>query len=239
MMGKREKLNLKIFLVLLVVYILASVYMRIDYRIGYLVGFIIVNTVRKAFKARAAFKAGDVTMVFEGKMGFNPINHIGIPDILILSALILFRSPIIFGQGKNLEIKYRLFKDFRKGMLKVGLASIFSTLLVMLITGVLFKYHFQIFSLPHIGRDSYLFFNLGTLFSSTYIVASSILLFNLLPLPGFDMFDMIYSYADDDLRTILHSINKYSFVFLILVIYVIVNTRIFTAIIYDLLRLIQ
>ncbi|WP_414485122.1 hypothetical protein, partial [Streptobacillus moniliformis] len=71
--------------------------MRIYYRMGYLVGFIIVNTVRKVFKARAAFKAGDVTMVFEGKMGFNPINHIGIPDILILSALILFRSPIIFG----------------------------------------------------------------------------------------------------------------------------------------------
>ncbi|WP_073508327.1 hypothetical protein [Streptobacillus notomytis] len=237
MMGKREKLNLKIFLIILAIYLMACIYIKIDYRIEYLVAFIIVNTIRKSFKARAAFKSGDVTMMFEGKMGFNPINHIGVMDMLILSALILFRSPIIFGQGRNLDIKYRLFKDYRKGMLKVGFASIFSTFLVVLVTGILFKYRIIIFSF--IGNFEYLFFNLITLLRSTYIVASSILLFNILPLPGFDMFDIVYSYADDDLRMILFNMNKYSFIFLILMIYIILNTRVFSAIMFDLLRLVQ
>ncbi|WP_072592832.1 site-2 protease family protein [Streptobacillus ratti] len=239
MMGKREKLNLKIFLMILTIYLIACIYIKMDYRIQYLVAFIIVNTVRKSSKARMAFKSGDVTMMFEGKMGFNPINHIGIADMLILGTLILFNSPIIFGQGRNLDIKYRLFKDYRKGMLKVGFASIFSTLLVMVTTGILFKYHVNIFSLLNISRNSYLFLNLFTLFNYTYIVSASIVLFNLLPLPGFDMFDIVYSYADDDLRTILFNMNKYSFVFLILIIYIVLNTRIFSSIIYDLLRLIQ
>ncbi|CAM3087408.1 site-2 protease family protein [Streptobacillus ratti] len=238
-MGKREKLNLKIFLMILTIYLIACIYIKMDYRIQYLVAFIIVNTVRKSSKARMAFKSGDVTMMFEGKMGFNPINHIGIADMLILGTLILFNSPIIFGQGRNLDIKYRLFKDYRKGMLKVGFASIFSTLLVMVTTGILFKYHVNIFSLLNISRNSYLFLNLFTLFNYTYIVSASIVLFNLLPLPGFDMFDIVYSYADDDLRTILFNMNKYSFVFLILIIYIVLNTRIFSSIIYDLLRLIQ
>ncbi|WP_156299118.1 zinc metalloprotease [Streptobacillus canis] len=236
---KRDKTNLIIFVLLSIAYLASIVYFKIDERIQFFIAFIIVNTVRKAFKARSAFKAGDVTMMFEGKMGFNPIDHISLLDLVIIGALILFRSPIIFGQGKNLEIKYRLFKDQRKGMLKVGLASLFSTVLVMIVTGVLFKFNYLF--IPYITNQWTLniYANLIILFRTTYLVAASILLFNLLPLPGFDMFDIVYSYADDDLRIMLYNMNRFSPVFLIILLYIILNTNIFSAIIFDLFRLIQ
>lgn len=239
MRSKEEKNKLLVMILITFIYIITSIYIIIDFRIMYIFAFLIVNTVRKAFKARAAFRAGDVTMLFEGKMGLNPLNHISVPDIVIISALIFFNSPIIFGQGKNLEIKYRLFKNYRKGMLKVAFASLFSTFALMLLSGLIFKYKSIIISFVNHESELIFFVNFFKLLFTIFVVSASILLLNLLPLPGFDMFDMIYSYADDDLRRIFYIMSKYSIVILVILMYVILNTGIFRSIIFDLIGLIK
>lgn len=124
-----------------------------------------------------AYKLGDPTAKFQGRLTLNPIKHL---DIVGSIAILLFG----IGWAKPVEINPRNFKNPKLGMALSALAGPVSNIVLALISLIIYK---LLFLLPAFGLGSdNLLYSLTQMFSIIVSVNISLAIFNLLPIPPLD-----------------------------------------------------
>ena len=127
-----------------------------------------------------AFKLGDNTAKFYGRLSLNPIKHIDIFGSVVLPAmLILSGTGVVLGWAKPVPVNFSNFKKPRRDIFYVSFAGIFANLLCALVSGLLIK----LISMMPASLILYGF----SVFLMHFIMFNIVLAaFNLLPIPPLD-----------------------------------------------------
>jgi Zn-dependent protease len=121
----------------------------------------------------AALKNGDPTAKFMGRLTLNPIPHMDpIGTILLPLLLIIFHSPILIGIAKPVPINPLNFRDYKKGMISVGISGPLSNIFLGIIFSLLCK----------ISNST----NLINILKMASFINFILAFFNLIPIPPLD-----------------------------------------------------
>ncbi|MCM8767192.1 MAG: site-2 protease family protein [Candidatus Omnitrophica bacterium] len=149
-----------------------------------------------------ALKNGDPTAKYMGRLTLNPIPHIDpIGTILLPFLLIVLRFPILIGIAKPVPINPYYFRNYKIGMITVGISGPLSNILL----GISFALIYKIFPSSLIGE----YLKIGSFIN--FILA----FFNLMPIPPLDGSRVIAVLLPRSLAIRYERIERYG-IFLIL-----------------------
>ena len=131
--------------------------------------------------AMVAYKSGDVTPKVMGRCTIEPQAHVDLFGILSL----LF---IGFGWGKPVVINPANFRNRRKDSILVGLAGVTMNFIVALAFGLILK--ILVTAVPAILTTEF-GYTIFRMFYYVIIINISLMLFNLLPVPPLDGFNVV------------------------------------------------
>lgn len=120
-----------------------------------------------------AYKLGDPTAKYAGRLTLNPLEHIDpFGTVLLPLMLIILRSPVIFGWAKPVPVNFWNLHNPRRDMIWVGLAGPTANFMLAVAFSFLLK-----FPAPGIIRE---------LLSSAIMINLVLAVFNLMPIPPLD-----------------------------------------------------
>ncbi len=176
-----------------------------------------------------AYKLGDPTAKFAGRLTFNPIPHIDpVGSLLVPGLLLLFNSPVLFGWAKPVPINPMNFKKFgyRKGMAITASAGPMSNLIFAAIFGIIFQ----------ILSNQQLLMSLAGIFGISIVksvfvplllflkfaVSINVVLaiFNILPIPPLDGGRVLMSVVPPHIEQKLEPLEQYGFFIVILLLFI-------------------
>ena len=116
-----------------------------------------------------AYRCGDYTIKYSGRLTLNPLAHIDpIGTFLLPLSLILARAGIVFGWAKPVPINFYLLRNPKKDLIWIGLAGPLANFIFAFLLSIIFRI-FPIYILKQL-----IFINL--------ILG----IFNLIPIPPLD-----------------------------------------------------
>jgi Zn-dependent protease len=129
-----------------------------------------------------AYKLGDPTAKYQGRLSLNPLRHI---DLIGALSMVLFH----FGWAKPVPINTRYFKNPKRGMALSALAGPLSNLILGFIG--CFLYSLTIFLLRNVrfGEENFVYYICYAILMFFFYLAwlnISLAIFNLIPLPPLD-----------------------------------------------------
>ena len=171
--------------------------------------FMIVIVLHEVAHGYVAFKMGDPTAKAAGRLTLNPMAHVDPVGTLILpAALILMKSPIIFGWAKPVPVNPYNFSNPRKGMLLTSLAGPAANFSLAVIFATFFK--MGLFPAHSAG---WAFLLMGILISLVLGV------FNMIPIPPLDGSNILAACLPARMARSYMEIEKYGFIILIALLY--------------------
>ena len=155
-----------------------------------------------------AWKLGDSTAKFMGRLTLNPLAHIDpIGTIFLPLILLITHSPILFGWAKPVPVDFFNLKNPKQGMIWVGLAGPVANILFAIALSLLLKFcRGQACLSPTVN---YLIVSVIT----TAIMANLVLaVFNLLPIPPLDGSRVMMGLLPYNLSVEYAKIEPYGFI---------------------------
>ena len=145
---------------------------------------LIALTFHEFAHALAAYKLGDPTAKYFGRLTLNPLKHI---DIFGAICMLLFR----FGWAKSVPIDVRFFKKPRRDMALTALAGPLTNMLLAFVGSFIFCFFQAVIVVPDsfLEQSSFLYYSLYAFYSIqlTFIWLNiALAIFNLIPLPPLD-----------------------------------------------------
>ncbi|MFA4992260.1 MAG: site-2 protease family protein [Candidatus Omnitrophota bacterium] len=123
-----------------------------------------------------AWKRGDSTAKFMGRLTLNPIAHIDpIGTIILPLMLLITRSPIVFGWAKPVPVDFYNLNNPKKDMILVGLAGPAANIILAIALSLVIK-------IPVIGNIHLL----ASILNSAVIINLVLAVFNMIPIPPLD-----------------------------------------------------
>lgn len=165
--------------------------------------------------AYVAYKLGDTSQKYRGRLTLSPFAHI---DIFGLLAFFL----IGFGWAKPVQVDDSNFKNRRKDMLMVALAGPASNLVLAFVATIIFKIVLVL------GVSTEI---LNTIFLQTIILNVVLAVFNMIPLPPLDGSRLLFYFLPSKYRNIEFFLTKYSFIILLILIVTGISSYIITPVI--------
>ncbi len=179
-----------------------------------LVAVILVFAPHEFAHALVAYKCGDPTAKFSGRLTLNPIKHLDITGFL----LCVFTG---FGWAKPVPINPNNFHKYRSGLFLTSIAGVVANFIVAFLAYPLFLVIFQ-FAMSA-AKDAGQFATYATdfcatVFSSTFLFSLGVFVFNLLPLHPLDGFRIVESCTREvnPARRFLKNYGTYILIILVL-----------------------
>lgn len=170
-------------------------------------GILIVFTFHSFIRALIAYKLGDKSQKMQGNLSLDPFVHI---DIIGFIMIVLAG----FGWGKDAEINKYAFKNSKKDNLKVSLAGLFSFLIVAIVATIITILCINL----EFSFNNTIMQIITTIFLLTMQVAINLFVFNLIPMPGLDMFRILEDVKPKWAYNILNFVSQYQLLILLAII---------------------
>lgn len=158
-------------------------------------------------KARVAYKLGDKSQKFKGRLTSNPLAHI---DPIGFIMLLVFH----FGWSKSVDIDTRALKNYRKDMLKISLAAPIANLLIAIIGAVVYGLLVRFGGVLPSGLMGVLILMLFNIVMLNVFLG----LFDLLPLPGLDGFRILECLFPNVFYKIADILYQYQLIILMVIV---------------------
>ncbi|NEZ47499.1 site-2 protease family protein [Clostridium niameyense] len=181
---------------------------KILYKILIIPGILLGLTVHEYAHAYVADRLGDKTPKFQGRLTFNPFAHI---DVIGFIMILL----IGFGWAKPVETNPSALKRGYKDAIKVSIAGILANLITAfafaLIIGGLYKHDLIIL------RDvTSLKGIIGIILSYTVSINCMLAVFNIMPIPGLDGFNILRDLAPKTFYKVSNVMYNYQLIILLI-----------------------
>lgn len=151
-----------------------------------------------------AYKLGDPTAKYAGRLTLNPLAHIDpFGTILLPILLILSLSPVIFGWAKPVPVNFWNLRSPRRDMVLVGLAGPLANL------GLAYLFSLGVRSIivtPQFAQ----------ILQSFIIVNLALAVFNLIPIPPLDGSRILFGIMPKGLAYLVTNLEQFGLVILIL-----------------------
>jgi len=159
-----------------------------------------------------AYKLGDDTAYWLGRLTLNPIKHIDpVGTILIPVTLLVIGSPFLFAYAKLVPINFRKLRNPARDMLWVALAGPLTNLLLALVSVVVLYVAVHLLS-----SFVWLAEPLALMCKASIIINMVLCIFNLIPLPPLDGGRVAVALLPGPLSYQLSRIEPFGFMIIIL-----------------------
>ena len=178
--------------------------------LGFLISFgllILAMSVHEFSHGFIAYKLGDNTAKYSGRLTLNPLAHIDpIGTVILPLTLFIFTNGhFVFGAAKPVPINYLALRNPKRDIIWIGLSGPLSNLVFAAALSLLQR----IIPLPDI--ISYLFRNL-------IFINIMLGLFNLIPIPPLDGSRILMGLLPDNLASKYASLEPFGFLIIVLLI---------------------
>jgi Zn-dependent protease len=177
-------------------------------------GFLLGIVCHEASHAYMAYRFGDSTAKYSGRLTLNPIVHYDLLGTVIFPLIGALMGGAMFGWAKPVPVDTRKFKNIRSGIFWVSFAGPLANLVLMVIASFLFAL---------VSTKVSPTFSFYQIFSDMLIQAIRInillAMFNLIPLPPLDGSKMVTAILDYNAARKFEELQRYSFVFIIILIF--------------------
>ncbi|MDV3427821.1 MAG: site-2 protease family protein [Bacillota bacterium] len=184
-------------------------------------GILLAFTFHEYAHAFTADRLGDKTPRFQGRLSFNPLVHI---DPIGFIAILIFK----FGWAKPVQVNPRAFKNYYKDDLKVSIAGVIGNLILAFLAsvtlGILFLAEGKFANINAQALSIIIQIVYLTLYINCVLAV-----FNLLPIPGFDGFNILKDLFPKVMEPIYYKTYRYQIFIFLIIIYIapyIINTPI-------------
>lgn len=163
----------------------------------------------------AAYKMGDPTAKYSGRLSLNPLAHF---DLIGFLCMLFFH----FGWAKPVPINPDNFKDRKKGVILVSLAGPVSNLAMAIISAVILGIVGQFTGFAALFSNVTSLKGLNVLIVMLYyciIINVGLMIFNLIPIPPLDGSRVLTEFLPGRIKYKFYRYERYSFLVLLLIIY--------------------
>jgi Zn-dependent protease len=151
-------------------------------------GLVVGLSLHEFAHAKAADMLGDPTPRMQGRVTLNPVKHF---DPIGLIALLL----IGFGWGKPVQISPLNFRNVRRSSFIVSIAGVAMNFVVAFLFCGLYVL-IVVFMLRGVGIDQHFWSALAPILQNVIVMNLALMIFNLLPVPPLDGFNMVTEIFD-------------------------------------------
>lgn len=187
---------------------------EIIYRIAIsLPAFLMAIVCHEAAHAWMAKRFGDTTGEQLGRLSLNPAVHYDLVGTIIFPLIGAAMGGMMFGWAKPVPVDSRRFKNIRSGIFWVSFAGPLANIILMLFSAILLAFIFTKVS------PSFSYYSVTTeMLKSAVTINVLLAVFNLIPFPPLDGSKMVSSMLDYNNARKYEELQRYSFVFLIILI---------------------
>ena len=159
-----------------------------------------------------AYRCGDNTARYQGRLTFNPIPHIDLFGTIIFPALLMItNSPFLIGWAKPVPVNPYNFRNPGRDDIYVSLAGIATNLLLAVLSTVLFGVYINF--VPASAGDA-----LIIMFKYGIQINVLLAVFNLMPVPPLDGSWVLYHLLPGNLADAYRKLFPYGFLILMLLV---------------------
>lgn len=176
-------------------------------------GLLIALTFHEFAHGYAAYRMGDNTARYSGRLSLNPLEHL---DIWGTLCLLFFH----FGWAKPVPINPANFRDQKKGIIIVSLAGPFANFLLAFVCAVVCKILVRFTAASEIAVFFY------QVFLYAEVMNVGLMVFNLIPIPPLDGSKVLMEFLPPRARYEMYRIERYSGIVLLILVW----TRVLTPI---------
>jgi Zn-dependent protease len=184
------------------------------YRIAIsLPGFLLAIVCHEAAHAWMAFRFGDPTAKFLGRLSLNPAVHYDLVGTVIFPLIGAAMGGAMFGWAKPVPVDSRRFKNVRSGVFWVSFAGPLANIILMIFSALLFAVLVTKVS-PEFSYHK-IFVDI---LQQSIMINVLLAVFNLIPFPPLDGSKMFSAFLDYNQARKYEELQRYSFVFLFILI---------------------
>ncbi len=173
--------------------------------------FLIALVVHEFAHAWMAYRFGDNTAEWSGRLTLNPLVHMDpFGTVLFPMVSIIFGSPIFFGWAKPVPINPNQFRNYRRGLFWVSSAGIIANIITGFLSALLYVGVTVLLPETNGFKEG-----IVQLLQSLLLINFSLAIFNLLPVPPLDGSNIILSFLGYNAARKFLEFQQYSFYLLL------------------------
>ena len=176
--------------------------------------FLLAIVCHEAAHAWMADRHGDPTGRFLGRLSLNPAVHYDLFGTILFPLIGLMMGGVMFGWAKPVPVDSRKFRNVRSGLFWVSFAGPLANIILMLLSAILLA-----LVLTKVSVE-FSYFNIIRDMLSTAVTINVLLaVFNLIPFPPLDGSKMVSAVLDYNSARKFEELQRYSFVFLLVILF--------------------